>query len=111
MGTGPALVWSPLPCIALLFPPMGHVGILRGDGALLDFSMSYLISLDAPDFGKPTRIAVLPPKEIETEEWDAVIQEAVKHFQHEQYNILTTNCHYFVAHCLNRSGIPGPCTH
>jgi len=57
----PAIVWSCLPGITMFAPFIGHVGVLRSDGALLDFAMSYAINLDRPAFGKPIRLLSLEP--------------------------------------------------
>ena len=57
----PAIVWSCLPCVTMFAPFVGHVGVLRSDGALLDFAMSYAINLDRPAFGKPIRLLSLEP--------------------------------------------------
>lgn len=55
----PVIVWGCLPCITMFAPFLGHAGLLRSDGALLDFSLSYVVNLDAPAFGKPIRLISL----------------------------------------------------
>ena len=57
----PAIVWSCLPGITAFLPFVGHAGLLRSDGALLDFAFSYVFNLDMPAFGKPIRILSLEP--------------------------------------------------
>lgn len=36
--------------------------------------------------------------------WDDSLRKSTQEFQHQSYNILTCNCHSFVANCLNRLG-------
>ena len=55
----PVIVWGCLPCITIFAPFLGHAGLLRSDGALLDFALSYVVGLDAPAFGKPIRLISL----------------------------------------------------
>lgn len=49
------LVWNPLPVVSWLAPFIGHVGICREDGAVLDFSGSYFVSVDDFAFGPVAR--------------------------------------------------------
>lgn len=34
--------------------------------------------------------------------WDDALRKSTQEYQHQSYNILTCNCHSFVANCLNR---------
>lgn len=34
--------------------------------------------------------------------WDDALRKSTLEYQHQSYNILTCNCHSFVANCLNR---------
>lgn len=34
--------------------------------------------------------------------WDDALRRSTQEYQHQSYNILTCNCHSFVANCLNR---------
>ncbi|KAK3018123.1 hypothetical protein RJ639_004582 [Escallonia herrerae] len=48
------LVWTPLPVVSWLAPFIGHVGICREDGAILDFSGSNFVNVD--DFAFVTQV-------------------------------------------------------
>lgn len=39
--------------------------------------------------------------------WDDAIQSSSRHYENKSYNLLTCNCHSFVAHCLNRLAYEG----
>lgn len=47
------LVWTPLPVVSWLAPFMGHVGVCREDGVILDFAGSNFVNVDAYEFGPP----------------------------------------------------------
>lgn len=34
--------------------------------------------------------------------WDDALRKSTQEYQHQSYNILTCNCHSFVANCLNK---------
>ena len=40
------LVWTPLPVVSWLAPFIGHVGICREDGTVLDFAGSNFVNVD-----------------------------------------------------------------
>ncbi|KAJ6295670.1 hypothetical protein OIU78_023656 [Salix suchowensis] len=40
------LIWTPLPVVSWLAPFIGHVGICREDGTILDFSGSNFVNVD-----------------------------------------------------------------
>uniref|UniRef100_A0A5B6ZYH7 Protein REVERSION-TO-ETHYLENE SENSITIVITY1 n=1 Tax=Davidia involucrata TaxID=16924 RepID=A0A5B6ZYH7_DAVIN len=117
------LVWTPLPVVSWLAPFIGHVGICREDGAILDFSGSNFVNVDDFAFGAVARYLQLdieqccfPPNlsghtckqryrhaEFGTAiSWDDALQSSMRHFEHKSYNLFTCNCHSFVANCLNR---------
>nr|GMC81338.1 protein REVERSION-TO-ETHYLENE SENSITIVITY1 [Ipomoea batatas] len=117
------LVWTPLPVVSWLAPFIGHVGICREDGTILDFSGSYLINVDNFAFGAVARYYQLdreqccfPPnlaghtckcryKHIDygtAITWDEGLLSSTRHFEHQSYNLFTCNSHSFVANCLNR---------
>ncbi|KAH7523810.1 hypothetical protein FEM48_Zijuj06G0051500 [Ziziphus jujuba var. spinosa] len=117
------LVWTPLPVVSWLAPFIGHVGICREDGTILDFSGSYLVNVDDFAFGDVARYLQLdrkqccfPPnpaahtckygyKHMEfgtAITWDDALLSSMRHFEHKTYNLFTCNCHSFVANCLNR---------
>ncbi|KAE8100016.1 hypothetical protein FH972_017951 [Carpinus fangiana] len=117
------LVWTPLPVVSWLAPFIGHVGICREDGAILDFSGSNFVNVDDFAFGAVARYLQLdreqccfPPNlsghtckngykhaEYGTAiTWDDAIRSSMRHFEHKSYNLFTCNCHSFIANCLNR---------
>ncbi|KAM7276099.1 hypothetical protein ACFE04_017965 [Oxalis oulophora] len=53
------LVWTPLPVISWLAPFIGHVGICREDGAIIDFTGSNFINVDDFAFGAAARYVQL----------------------------------------------------
>lgn len=117
------LVWTPLPVVSWLAPFIGHVGICKEDGVILDFSGSNLINVDDFSYGAVGRYLQLdreqccfPPNlgrhkckhsyrhaEYGTAiSWDDALLSSARHFEHKSYNLFTCNCHSFVANCLNR---------
>ncbi|KAI4380870.1 hypothetical protein MLD38_007009 [Melastoma candidum] len=58
------LVWTPLPVISWLAPFIGHVGIRREDGVILDFSGSNLVNVDNFSFGSVARYLQLDRQEV-----------------------------------------------
>ncbi|OWM63422.1 protein REVERSION-TO-ETHYLENE SENSITIVITY1 [Punica granatum] len=116
------LVWTPLPVVSWLAPFIGHVGICREDGVILDFSGSNFVNIDDFAFGSVARYLQLdrkqccfPPNlaahvcnqgykhsEFGTSlTWDDALRSTMRNFQHKSYNLFTCNCHSFVAACLN----------
>lgn len=49
------IVWSPLPVISWFIPFIGHVGICREDGVILDFAGPNFVCIDNFTFGSATR--------------------------------------------------------
>ncbi|XP_073041316.1 protein RTE1-HOMOLOG [Primulina eburnea] len=118
------IVWSPLPVLSCLFPCIGHIGICREDGVILDFAGPNFVCVDNFTFGSPTRYIQLNKEqcftfinssghdsEDESKEnggssdiltWDDALRKSTQEYQHHSYNLLTCNCHSFVANCLNR---------
>ncbi|KAK4788297.1 hypothetical protein SAY86_019616 [Trapa natans] len=120
------VVWSPLPVISWFIPFIGHVGICREDGVILDFAGPNFVCVDNFTFGSATRyiqiskdmcsISSYPFIYEEEEEcpqdqygrdvstWDHALHKGTQEFQHHSYNLFTCNCHSFVANNLNRLG-------
>lgn len=117
------VVWTPLPVISWLAPYVGHIGICRENGVILDFAGPYFVNVDNFAFGATARYVQLSEQQcslssnldIETHtvssndsqtsrvlSWDDGINRTMQHFQHIAYNIFTCNCHSFVASCLNK---------
>ncbi|KAI4381741.1 hypothetical protein MLD38_007787 [Melastoma candidum] len=120
------IVWSPLPVISWFIPFIGHVGICREDGVILDFAGPNFVCVDNFTFGAATRYIQITPEKCsslpavsEFDEdnrgskdehgrdlmtWDNALRKATQEFQHLNYNLFTCNCHSFVANNLNRLG-------
>ncbi|KAG0484060.1 hypothetical protein HPP92_012144 [Vanilla planifolia] len=106
------IVWTPLPLISWFLPFIGHVGICREDGVILDFAGPHFVSVDHFTFGAVTRYIQLSRQKVfftkndalETDEiptWDDALRKSTQEFQHRSYSLFTCNCHCFVANCLN----------
>ncbi|KAJ9564507.1 hypothetical protein OSB04_000473 [Centaurea solstitialis] len=118
------IVWTPLPVVSWLLPFVGHIGIGREDGVILDFAGPNFVCVDNFTFGAVARyvqiskekcsITPLPSATYRNEEeyglvesgrnqntWDDALRKSTQEYQHRTYNILTCNCHCFVAHNLN----------
>ncbi|XP_054824163.1 protein RTE1-HOMOLOG isoform X3 [Prosopis cineraria] len=121
------IVWSPLPVISWFIPFIGHIGICREDGVILDFAGPNFVCVDNFAFGAPTRyIQISKEKQCcipsfqsafggedqfmrdetsgDLRTWDDALRKSTQEFQHRSYNLLTCNCHSFVANNLNRLG-------
>lgn len=117
------LVWTPLPVVSWLAPFIGHVGVGREDGVVLDFSGSNFVNIDDFAFGAVARYLQLDreqccfPRNLAGHTckqhykhsefgtgitWDDAILTSMRQFEHKSYNLFTCNCHLFVANCLNR---------
>ncbi|XP_028774662.1 protein RTE1-HOMOLOG isoform X2 [Neltuma alba] len=120
------IVWSPLPVISWLIPFIGHIGICREDGVILDFAGPNFVCVDNFAFGAPTRYIQISKEKCcipsrrsafsgedqfmrdeasgDLRTWDDALMKSTQEFQHRSYNLLTCNCHSFVANNLNRLG-------
>ncbi|XP_072967711.1 protein REVERSION-TO-ETHYLENE SENSITIVITY1 [Typha angustifolia] len=117
------IVWTPLPVVSWLAPYIGHVGICREDGTVLDFAGSNFVNIDSFAYGAVARYLQLDRKKCcfppnlgahvceqsykHAEQgtaisWDDALRSSMQHFQHKYYNLFTCNCHSFVANCLNQ---------
>ncbi|PWA87859.1 hypothetical protein CTI12_AA031260 [Artemisia annua] len=124
------IVWTPLPVVSWLLPFVGHVGIGREDGVIIDFAGPSFVSVDNFAFGAVTRYIKIDKEKcsinpdnltkFRSEEefslvesgrnqytWDDALLESTQQYQHRTYNILTCNCHSFVANNLNRLEFQG----
>ncbi|XP_065860071.1 protein RTE1-HOMOLOG [Euphorbia lathyris] len=121
------VVWTPLPVISWLIPFIGHIGICREDGVILDFAGPNFVCVDNFAFGAVARYIQIN-KELDcsislqhyafsnedqynmnangrdTLTWDAALRKSTQEFQHHAYSLFTCNCHSFVANSLNRLG-------
>lgn len=112
------IVWTPLPLISWFVPFIGHMGICREDGTILDFAGPNFVCVDNFTFGAVARYMQLSREEIhmlngylnescELTSWDDVLMKSTQEYQHRNYNLLTCNCHSFVANNLNRMAYSG----
>ena len=58
------VVWTPLPIISWLAPFVGHVGICRQDGVILDFAGPYFVNVDNFAFGAVARYVQLRREQV-----------------------------------------------
>ncbi|CAM8953809.1 unnamed protein product [Rhodiola kirilowii] len=118
------IVWTPLPVLSWLIPFIGHIGICREDGVILDFAGPNFVCVDNFTFGAVARYIQISKKqcsnllqdvasrsddehqqnERNVETWDDAIRKSTQEYQHHAYNLLSCNCHSFVANNLNRLG-------
>ncbi|KAL9464564.1 hypothetical protein AB3S75_002217 [Citrus x aurantiifolia] len=120
------IVWSPLPVISWLIPFVGHTGICREDGVILDFAGPNFVCVDSFAFGSATRYIQVNKEKCcispylsafdgddhhqlgvqgsDSFTWDDALRKSTQEFQHRSYNLFTCNCHSFVANNLNRLG-------
>lgn len=113
------IVWTPLPVLSWLIPFIGHVGVGREDGVILDFAGPNFVCVDNFAFGSVARFiqigedkcgisSQLTSYKSEDESgistWDDALRKSTQEFQHRSYNLLTCNCHSFVGNSLNRLG-------
>ncbi|XP_010679817.2 protein RTE1-HOMOLOG [Beta vulgaris subsp. vulgaris] len=123
------VVWTPLPVLSWLIPFIGHIGICREDGVILDFAGPNFVCVDNFAFGAVTRYLQIDAKlcralsflvscrngdqlnqngtEGDIYTWDDALRKSTQEFQHHSYSLLTCNCHSFVANNLNRLGFSG----
>jgi hypothetical protein len=60
------IVWTPLPIISWLVPFIGHIGICREDGVILDFAGPNFVCVDNFAFGSVTRYLQLSNEKVST---------------------------------------------
>ncbi|XP_068648648.1 protein RTE1-HOMOLOG [Aristolochia californica] len=103
------IVWTPLPVLSWFIPFIGHIGICREDGVILDFAGPNFVCVDNFAFGATAQYIQIrkeqcllftePDKDMS---WDDAVRKCTQEFQHKAYNLFTCNCHSFVANNLNR---------
>ncbi|XP_076882131.1 protein RTE1-HOMOLOG-like [Bidens hawaiensis] len=108
------IVWTPLPVISWLLPFIGHVGIGREDGVIVDFAGPNFVSVDNFAFGPVARYLQITKEKGSEEEyrlvesarnhygWDEALKKTTQEYQRQTYSVLTCNCHSFLANHLNR---------
>ncbi|PIA52833.1 hypothetical protein AQUCO_01000600v1 [Aquilegia coerulea] len=58
------IVWCPLPVLSWLVPFIGHIGICREDGVILDFAGPNFVCVDNFAFGSPARYIQIPKEKL-----------------------------------------------
>ncbi|XP_076886267.1 protein RTE1-HOMOLOG-like [Bidens hawaiensis] len=108
------IVWTPLPVLSWLLPFIGHVGIGREDGVIVDFAGPNFVSVDNFAFGPVARYLQITKEKGSEEEyrlvesgrshysWDEALKKTTQEYQKQTYSVLTCNCHSFLANHLNR---------
>ncbi|CAN8254762.1 unnamed protein product [Cochlearia groenlandica] len=122
------VVWTQLPFVSWLVPFIGHLGICREDGVILDFAGPNFVCVDNFAFGSVSRYIQINKEKgsslssgssmfdgesryehEDTHEkestWDDALRKGIQEYQHHSYNIFTCNCHSFVANNMNRLAI------
>ncbi|KAJ0963155.1 hypothetical protein J5N97_028277 [Dioscorea zingiberensis] len=110
------IVWTPLPLLSWFIPFIGHVGICREDGVILDFAGPNFVCVDHFTFGAVARYIQLNREECRLSSsssqiathghymeheldrimsWDDALRKSTQEFQHRSYNLFTCNCHSF----------------
>lgn len=91
-------MWTPIHPLTWLVPYVGHVGLAGRDGIVYDFAGRH-VGRDAMAFGWPARYLPLEPTV--SNDWEADVGRAAEAFERVEYNLLTWNCHSFLASFLN----------
>ena len=95
------IVWSVIPGLSWLLPPVGHLGITASEGTISDFAGPYYIhkSKKRTAFGPVNKYLRVLPTEIsfgatETaqEAWDRAIAAADKLYEGRMHNLIADNC-------------------
>ena len=97
------VVWTPIPMLTWLCPAIGHVGVTDSQGITYDFEGDYRIGKGKLIFGDPRQKWKL---NVDPKKWDEAVETVTQRFGSIHYNIITSNCHYYAAACLQEAGIP-----
>lgn len=97
-----SVVWTPIPVLSWVFPALGHVGVTDSKGVTYDFEGPYYVGRGKMIFGDPRQKWCI---NVDDATWDDAIEEVTQQFKHVNYNLLCSNCHYYVAAVLDRAGV------
>lgn len=100
------VVWTGIPMLSWICPALGHVGICDSHGVVHDFEGSGYIGTGHLLFGDPRQRC---PLDIDDKILDDAIEEVSNEFSHVPFNILCSNCHFYVCSVLKRANYPLPC--
>lgn len=101
-----AVVWTPLPGITWLLPPVGHVGITTADGRVTDFSAPYTVTVGAMMCGPARRVWRLGDG-ADGAEHDRAVDAAACAYGQKMHRLVLDNCHSHVACALNEMRYAG----
>ena len=93
------LIWTPLPVVSWLAPFIGHVGICREDGTILDFSGSNSVNVDDFTFGAAARYLQLDRQQVlilESSSINSISSNTPMHMHARRH------CCCYYCHCLLR---------
>lgn len=99
---GKCVVWTTIPGLSWVCPALGHVGVTDSSGCTYDFEGPYTIGRGQMIFGNPMQKWKI---NIDDETWDSAIEEVSRQFQHVNYDLICSNCHYFAAAVLDKAGV------
>lgn len=100
------VVWTPIPVLSWICPAIGHVGICDSRGIVRDFQGDRTVGKGNMLFGDPRQKWKL---QINPDVLDRAIQETSEEFRHLGYDLICSNCHFYVASVLDNAKIKGPC--
>ena len=92
------ILWSPKWCPTVI--SLCWCDVLFVD--LLMLILQCCTFLDSPAQEDPEGETLQGGNGREVTTWDDTLRKSTLEYQHQSYNILTWNCHSFVANCLNR---------
>ncbi|KAK8889302.1 hypothetical protein M9Y10_034048 [Tritrichomonas musculus] len=100
------IVWTQIPMLTWIIPLFGHVGICDSHGCVHDFQGTYYVGKGNMLFGDPSQKWVIP---IDPATLDNAINEVANQFKGVPYDILCSNCHFFVASVLDHANFRPLC--
>jgi hypothetical protein len=92
--------------LSWIAPAIGHVGIVNSHGTVFDFQGDHYIGRNNMLFGEPKEKWRVP---IDAATLDHAIDVVEDEFHQVNYSFLCSNCHFFVASCLEQAGVHPPC--
>jgi hypothetical protein len=105
------IVWTALPLITWMLPPIGHTGITDSQGVIYDFAGPYTVQRGELAFGRPLKTIRLKVDPSRTAEWDLAVKRANGEYCKRMHNLCCDNCHSHVALALNEFKYNGKSSH
>ncbi|EAY21472.1 hypothetical protein TVAG_199110 [Trichomonas vaginalis G3] len=97
-----SVVWTKLPLLSWICPAIGHVGVTDSHGIVYDFEGPYYIGKGNMLFGRPLYRWKI---DIDPQQWDGALETVTERFSDINYNLFTSNCHYYAAAVLQEAGV------